>query len=140
MRNSIATNLCTAAPDPLRRRESGVKRSSAPPPRYYYLQVWVVHVRGKTVRDGNTALTKSENDGVDDEHSHHKTAESVVQDKPLDASPPGAADAATRRYNGHDLAKEGDIQGRQGGVRFTLEFLSAQVATYAKASLPRSSG
>lgn len=81
-----------------------------------------------------TPLTKRENDGVDDEHSHYKTVESVVQDKPLDASPPGAAGAATRRHDGHDLIREANIQSEQGGVRFTRGFLAPKVPTYAKAS------
>lgn len=58
---------------------------------------------GTSLRGGTTALTKSEDNGVDDENSHHEVAESVVQDKPLDASPPGAIGAAARCHNGPDL-------------------------------------
>lgn len=69
---------------------------------------------GLLSRDGNTKilLTKSENNGIDDEHSHHKTAESVVQDEPLDATPPGAAGTATRRHDRHDLAGREERRGR----------------------------
>lgn len=73
-------------------------------------------------------LTKSEDDGINDEHSHYKTAESVVQNKPLDTSPPGTVGTATRRHDGHNLV--GRITcGVERGVTLPRGFLSAQVST-----------
>lgn len=85
-------------------------------------------------------LTKSENDGINDQNSHHETAESVVQNKPLDASPPGTAGTATRCHDGRDLVSGATCRVERE-ERLTRGFFSAQKSTKtAKAIMSRLAG
>lgn len=77
----------------------GRQREAYPPPNCNLARVHQgVHLTA-TGYNSFILLTNSENDGIYDQHRHHKIVELFSHDQPLDSSPPGVAGTAARRHD-----------------------------------------